>query len=372
MSTPLALITADWHIRKNDQIWLRHPEIRGDVSYGIHQMCQLAEQYRVKYVLIAGDIFEERLQQSDTVQMLRTVLDFLSTRRIQVMFIQGQHELSYPTWMCALHGWPTYIHERLVQLNNGPLIYGLDYCQPSGLPRAFSGIPANTDLLLTHQLWQEFMGSHGSAHTSMLPKPEMLVYSGDLHQHVQAVCANGTKLWSPGPLCPQDLSEFNQMGVYILNDDLTHQSVSLQRRRAFTVTIGDEAELETFIADWQNHPARPLQSNVPPSIEMSILRVKYPNNIPQIIARLRKTVGHDVYLFEDPHPAVKTEITIDRAERIDVVQGGGLPRCIERYYGDNPEVRRDAVKLYRSTEIVRDIEQIFSEAVKATNDNSIN
>ena len=362
MPRPLILATADWHVRKNDQVWVRRPEIVGDVSFGIQQVLNIAKANDIKHLVMAGDNLEERLQQSDAMELMRKTIDELDIMRCKLYFIDGQHDRSSPPWLEAIHRWPEHLIEP-VDIE-GVTIFGLDYCDPSSVAATLAAAPP-CDILFTHQVWKDFMGEErGDAKFEWIPSHVKMIVTGDYHQHLMRTIGGRTVV-SPGPLCAQDLSEINPKGVVIINDDLSIESVPLRTRQIHSEWIRTVEDLEKFVAGWKDNPFRPSQNNVPANIARNILRVHYLVDIPDARKRIENVVNSDVHLFLDPVKSVSAQLTITEQEHADVVMSGGLEGCINHFYADDPIVRAAAIRLYRAKpgDLATEIGEVFKELV---------
>ena len=160
----LALLSADWHVRKGDRVWSRIPLLEGDVSNSIYQITDIAEKEDVSHVLLAGDILEKQTQTSDVAQTIRRAMDQFERRNQAVLYVQGQHELASPPWLSAIHEWPQYApmspSERLVIGDH--TVFGCDYLPIDIAEETLSTLPKH-DILLTHQVWNHpsYLGSYG-------------------------------------------------------------------------------------------------------------------------------------------------------------------------------------------------------------------
>jgi len=357
---PLAIITADWHIRRQDRVWYRRETLSGDTSYGIQQVVNLAEHYRPEAVFLLGDLFDQRLQQSDALMTMRRAMKQFEFMHVEVPFVQGQHELSYPPLMCAIHGWPDHRHSETFEVGNA-VAYGLDYQRPRDVESALNDVP-EVDLLLTHQVWKDFMGDdRGDAwFSSATPS---IIATGDYHKTV--VADYGTKrVISPGPLCMQNIGEEPAKSVVLLYDDLTTAIIPLKSRGVFHCRIHTEEELQSFIDTWKDNPARVPQEMVHTSVRTNILRVWYRADIPEARPRIEGCVGSSVHLFLQVMPVEDPQITLDAERRVTAVLQGGLVGCINELYSENPAVRDDAIRLARTKDFKSELQHLYTERLK--------
>ena len=359
MAKPLALVTGDWHIRKVDRAWYRRDTLCGDTQYGINQVCQLAEQHDVANVLLLGDLFDQKLQMSTALQYMRRALDTFQKQARPVYYVQGQHELSRPPILEALHPWPVHAHGHGFPLTkNGPRIHGLDYQKPSDVQAALEATPAD-DILITHQVWRDFIGER-NADAWLHWSPATYVLSGDFHQTVWE--QRGTQwVMSPGPLCMQSISEPHDKYVFVLNEDMTATRLRINTRGYFENRIHTEQELEQFLDTWNRHPARMPQGGVPSALSTNIIRVWYREDVTDARMRITARVGIDAHLFLKTIPVEAAAISVDNERRVQAVIRGGLEGCIREFYAESAEACADAVRLVQSQDVDDELLHIFKE-----------
>ena len=366
MSTPIALITADWHIRRRDAAWVRHPNLNGDVAYGLEQLLQIADQYSVQAILAAGDIFDEKPQRSDSLLLIRQFLDRCEQRHLSLWYVQGQHEDSTPPVMSAVHSWPLHMHQQSKLLGE-LLIHGLDYQHPANVEAALQAVP-QCDILLTHQVWQDFMGvQFGDVDSSCVPDHVKMIVTGDLHQTlIHRHDPADRAIVSPGSLCMQSLGEPANKFVYILHDDLSVHTLALRSRACFEHRIDTADELEELLAVWATLEIREDQAGVPDAIKKNILRIRANVTIPQVMSRLN-ALSADVHLFVTPLRQERPEVTVDEERRITAVTTGGLEGCLTAFYGD-AAAHQDAMRLLRAPDARETIQQIIKERIDGVDD----
>jgi hypothetical protein len=367
---PLALVSSDWHIRRADRIWYRRDEIYGDTGYSIDQICKLADDYDVPCVIIAGDIFDLKLQQSDALRTMRLALDHFQENNREVLYVQGQHEISTPPLLNAIHPWPEHIHKRTVTWA-GYNLYGLDYCTPGAVEAELVTVPEGTDILVTHQVFKDFLGDkHGNAWLEWGFTNARMIITGDYHLTVVQTRDDAVSTLSPGSIVMQDISETPNKFVFILYDDLTVDTVPLRTRRYYEARIETEDALTEFIDAWQHHPARVPQAGVPSNIATNLLRVRYRSDLPQAKRRLEAAIGTSAHLFTDAvRPAIPEQITLEQERRVSAVLSGGLEGCIAEFYSEHPPVRDAAVRLARTTDIQKELLAIYKELVRGNDSN---
>ncbi len=374
MTSPIAAFTADWHIRKNDRIWGGRRDIVGDVSCGVQQVVDIVRDRRVPHLFIAGDILDESIQRSDAAMTLRGAMDQFQGMRCSVDFVQGQHERAEPTWLEALHAHPQHLHNRVSSIADGIYVVGLDYQPPGAIAEATQDLPCYPDdhtILLTHQVWKDWMGEGRGEHWMHdISQPFDTIVTGDLHSYkrdeVVLTLNHVAAAFSPGPLCPQDISEPSVTGILLLHDDMTWETVRLRTRQRFEIDLPTEDHVQEFITHWPDSFARAPQNNADPRIAKNIVRVRYNTNVPEARQRLLATMANDVHVFFDPVTPEQVNVPPDRQAREAAVASGGLAGCIQHLYADAPSTMTDAIRLLNAAEggdLQPTIESIFKERV---------
>lgn len=350
------LITADWHVRKYDRVWYRRPELSGDTQYGISQVVAMAKQLEVP-VLLLGDVFEQKLQQSDALSVMWSAIEALRRCDLRIYYVQGQHELSQPPLLNAIHDWPIHIHGRAIMCG-GRKIYGLDYRPAGAVVESLRGVPSDA-MLATHQVWKNFMGEdRGDAWFADTPATTIL--TGDFH-HMMISQYGAQTVISPGPICMQAINEPSRKYVIVLYADGTYEPVQLQSRGCYAVHLDTAEELVKFADTWPDAAARTPQFGVPAPIATNILIVRYAPWIPDALPTLEKVVGTSAHLFAMPLPQAAPQ-QLHAAACAEAVLAGGFEGCLRTHYPDeDPAVIDNAIRLYRTNDVETTIADIFRE-----------
>jgi hypothetical protein len=335
----------------------------------VSQIADIADDYDVPNVILAGDLFDTKLQQSDALRTMRLALDRFQEQGRRVWYTQGQHERSTPPILSAIHSWPDYLHHATIE-RAGFRIYGLDYCNPGDVERELGNVPAGTDILVTHQVWKDFLGEkHGDAWLRWVPQEVQLTISGDYHKSFHRPVL-GHHILSPGSICMQDIGEQPDKYVHILFDDLTSEAVRLKTRNYFEVTLSTTDDVDRFVDTWDANPSRALQPGVPPNIAVNILRARYRADLPQARQRVEATVGTSAHLFLDTlRVQASDQVSVEQERRLTAIMHGGLEGCIAEFYSDNTRVRDNAMRLARTTNIQTELLSIFQELVHVNDRN---
>ncbi len=232
---PLAIVTADLHLRNHDRIWLLHPELRGDAAFAVEQLCNAMYSLQPKFLILAGDVFDAKEQRGLPLDLASRLLGVAEDEGIVVLFVTGQHEqmpANEPQILSAI-GAAAHINRR-ASAGDGICFAGLDYYPPSKVEAALRTAPTG-DVLVTHQVWKEFMGDRfGCASASWIEHPYKLIITGDYHVAVDTVWYNANNepmnVVSPGPLFMQSISESEDKSLVLLYDDLTTERYPIRTR----------------------------------------------------------------------------------------------------------------------------------------------
>jgi hypothetical protein len=337
--TAIAIVTADTHLRSTT--WVNRKGVQGDAYFAFKQVCNLARKHGVP-VIAAGDLIDKRRNESDVVDFVRATMDTLQSNPVQFYYIQGQHELQYPVpWLSAVSGHPRWldlIHgsgQRTAFIGDYHM-YGLDWRPGDRLDEALAQIPEDCDILVMHQVAQEFMGNIGTPELTFakIPYAKLLII-GDFHIHQTCVTrgAQGQELMvlSPGSTVLQNIGEDPLKQVYILYSDLSFESVPLASRPFIRVQLDTAAELDLLVATWPSQLERFLgeaeQQGLPDHLRAPLLDVQYRDDIQDAYTRLTSAVGDTAHLFLRELRTSAAAVDVESEQRREAV-GRGLTGCL--------------------------------------------
>jgi len=142
------LVTSDLHL--SDKIW-KHRPVEGDSYWSWEQIVDIAVE-ECDAVILAGDILDKQLNNSNPISKLIDGLNRLEEAGIPVFYNQGQHEYQKNPWM-GLHKLSNHIHRRSFELG-GFSFLGFDYGQQQDLAQFLNGEEVkDADFLVCHQVW---------------------------------------------------------------------------------------------------------------------------------------------------------------------------------------------------------------------------
>ncbi len=296
--TPIAVITSDTHLAQ--RAWARYPDLAGDAYFSFSQVIDHCVAYNLPLVL-AGDVFDKTRPDPITIYETRKQLERLDFACLDLFYIQGQHELDRKQpWLSAIAEFPKHIHKKSVTLSRGPTIFGIDWTSAAEIKKILKDVPV-VDILIMHQVWSDFMSIGGIAvecSFSDIKKDIPMLITGDFHKHMH-VAYNNLMAYSPGSTCMQSITEPPDKAFYVLNSDLTMESIPLKTRQCFRASLYTSADLDKFLVDSSTLLCA-KQLDISEEISKNIVYVKYAANIPNAYDRLT-TAFTDVHLFLSPY-----------------------------------------------------------------------
>lgn len=212
------LVASDLHL--SDHIW-KHRPIYGDSYHSWKQIVQLALDNKADAVILAGDILDKQVNQVNPIRNLLQGLRKLTDAGIAVWFNQGQHEYQDNPWMELHQEGLIWLHTTDVTTPGGWIISGCDYQNENQL-QAFlrSDRALSADILVCHQVWQDFMGDVGKPQGKFDDVPENVrcMITGDYHEHLIHQHQDMVVL-SPGSTHLRNVSEPEDKYVFMLTLD---------------------------------------------------------------------------------------------------------------------------------------------------------
>lgn len=331
---PLCVLTADTHLAQ--RAWARRPDLCGDSYYGFEQVVDYCVQAHLPLVL-AGDVFDKTRPDPNTIWVTRQQLERMRVRNLPVWYIQGQHELDRNMpWLKSVLGWTSHINKTTLDLN-GITLYGLDWTPPDVVRAEFDLIPADTNVLVAHQVWKGFMGNFNKHECDFDDVPHVqLIATGDYHRTLTLRARNKSgdscAVLSPGPPAMQSIDEHPEKCFFVLNDDLSLERIPLRARNMYRFVIGSEADLEKFLDEDHLQLALTPQDGVPENISKNILQVVYQNDVPEAYQRITAVIGQRAHLFMTAVRNRPEVMNIEKEARLAAVSGleGNLELLVQK------------------------------------------
>lgn len=314
-SRPVALFFADAHLDTN--AWANRPTLVGDSIHAFKYICNYAVRKDISTIVGAGDLIDVKKPPPEVVQVVRSCMSLLYEKNVEFFFIQGQHEFSADTpWFCAIHEWPTSLNGRSTTIG-GKSVFGLDWRTADKIAAAFASIPKDTDILVAHQVWLEFMGEKCGCEASFTQVPIVnTIFTGDFHvnKELDLIGADGQpiKIISPGSTNIRKIDECTDKYFYLLLADGTWQRKPIPGRRKFELTIASEKDLQAFPAAYVEalEQAKTQATNMalPRELAKHMCRIKYISELEDAYKTIKATVKSDVELFLKPVSSKQTPV----------------------------------------------------------------
>lgn len=376
---PAFVFCADLHL--DDGAWTTRPAIYGDAYYSFSQIVSYCVVNRLPLIL-GGDVLERKSNLSRPVQKLCEQLSLMQEARVPVYYIQGNHEYDRNAPWLSVHPWPVHLHKLSLPFyaitDKRIQVYGLDWLPRGEIQEAFKEVPAGTDVLITHQVWQDFMGSVGRTECSL---PDVhntqLVLSGDFHvtKTVNGINADGkqVEMLSPGSTCMQDMGEAPDKYFFVVGRDsdnrICYESVQLKTRQLLKYVVDTQEQLDDLcsgklIEEIQTVIRSGQALDLPEHIQKPLVRVKFAKSIPDAYLRVVTLVGERAHLFcealaaHDKSKSTSTAAAQDKTNLLLVVA--------ELLRGDD-EAYKLAESLLKSTDPAREVDTLCA---KFTQENS--
>jgi len=315
------LVASDLHL--SDHIW-KHRPIYGDSYHSWEQIVQLAIRNEVSAIVLAGDILDKQVNQVNPIRNLLAGLNKLSDEGVCVWFNQGQHEYQSNPWMELHTRGLTWLHKEDIDAN-GWKISGCDYQNEFQLqeflrsPRAL-----DADILVCHQVWQDFMGDVGKPQGKFDDVPENVrcLITGDYHEHI-IHDHKGMLVLSPGSTHMRSVAEPENKEIFIVQfgdkakDKIKVENVLLRTRfcgristRQFNVssqlTLANaldaaiKSSLEQAAEHVENH-CLPLELHTP------LLQITHRTDEHDLINKVIERYDSKAHLFFKPIPVTNSE-----------------------------------------------------------------
>lgn len=357
---PLFVFAADTHLSL--KIWEDRPNITGDSYYAFEQIVDYCLTSDLPLVL-GGDFFDKRRPDPQSVSFMSRMMSALQNAGVPVRFIQGQHELDREAPWQGVHPWPVWLHDRSDRF--GAHIYGIDWQPREKLAEALAQVPAQTEILVAHQVWGDFMGEICSPEGtfSQVPYAQMLL-TGDFHQTkiVTATNANGRPMTvvSPGATHARTITDPLQYHFVVIgrsaNGELQARTCTLRGRPRANARLLSQVDLDSFCEAGDTRWLALGKSDLPEAVRKPLLRLEY-LNLPDAYKRIKAALGDSVHLF--PVPIATAQDTVVDYEATPMVFAG-LAGAVERL-APTPEIRSGALRLLASPDPASELESMQRE-----------
>lgn len=296
--TPLFVFCADLHLE--DGAWSSRPGIYGDAYYSFEQIVDYCIERRLPLIL-GGDVLEKKSNSARPIAKLFDGLTRMRSAGVPVYYIQGNHEYDRNAPWLSAHDWPIYMHEASFDIN-GVKVAGFDWLPRGEIQEAFARVPQNTAILITHQVWKDFMGNLGRTDCELTDVHHVeTVLNGDFHvtKTVESTNAQGKliTMLSPGSTCMQDMSEspdkfFFVIGRIPTTGKVVFTPIQLRTRRFLNYVVKDQDTLDALCSgQLVKDITAQLDDTLPAHINKPLVRIKFDKQLPDAYLRLMTAVG---------------------------------------------------------------------------------
>ena len=361
--TPLFVFCADLHLV--DGAWSSRPAIYGDSYYSFEQIVDYCIEHKLPMIM-GGDILEKKQNLARPIAKLCAGLSRMQVAEVPVYYIQGNHEYDRNAPWLSVHEWPIHMHEARFDIN-GVNVCGFDWLPRGEIQEAFKRVPANVDILITHQVWKDLMGNVGRPECELTDVHHVqTVLAGDFHitKTVESTNAQGQpiKMLSPGSTCMQDIGEVPEKSFFVVGripatGQITFVPVALNTRKFLGYTVKDQEALDKLCAgEFVRDIQAAADSRLPDEIQKPLVRVKFDKRLPDAHLRITTAVGEAAHLFCD----AIVDKTRGEEETSRAVTKNDLVLTLEELLREAPESLQVAMLLLNSDSPAAELEKHFT------------
>lgn len=365
--TPLFVFCADLHLE--DGAWSSRPAIYGDAYYSFDQIVAYCIEHKLPLIM-GGDILEKKQNLARPIAKLCEGLTQMQAAQVPVYYIQGNHEYDRNAPWLSVHPWPVHLHKYCLTFGgDGPRVYGLDWLPRGDIQEAFKVVPADTDILVTHQVWKDFMGAVGRTECELTDVHNVqTVLAGDFHitKTVESVNAQGRpiRMLSPGSTAMQDIGETPEKFFFVVakdaDDKFVFQPQQLKTRPFLKYTVETQEELDelcsgNLVQALTKAVETAAATGIPAHIQKPLVRIKFSKQLPDAWLRLTTAVADFAHVFCDPiagNSSIKTTRAVDTTKN-DVLS------ALETLLGANSVAYKLAAAVYNAEEPAKEIDVLF-------------
>jgi hypothetical protein len=377
---PLFVFCADLHLE--DGAWTTRPGIYGDSYYSFEQIIDYCLEHDLALVM-GGDILEKKQNLARPIAKLCDGLSRMQHRGVPVYYIQGNHEYDRNAPWLSVHPWPIHMHEKSFNIGATESLPGVKVCAFDWLPRgdiqeAFTRVPADTDILVTHQVWRDFMGDVGRIECELTDVHHVQnVLAGDFHvtKIANSVNAQGQPIamLSPGSTCMQDMSESPEKFFFVISRDVDGKIAltpkKLKTRAVINYRVEAQEHLDELCAgklirEIRDATAAAEADNLPSVIQKPLVRVKFDKAIPDAYLRVVTCVGESAHLFCE----AIAEKSQARQTQCRETTKNDLITAVSDLLGGEGAAYKLAAALLTSEDPAREIDVLFRQYINEESD----
>lgn len=246
----MVVFCADTHLC--ERTWASRPTLSGDSFYSFKQIINYAINAGAEGVVCAGDMFDVRKPPSLVLKFFRDEIYRLESENIPFYYIQGQHDLTTPTWAGTVSDWPVLLDDAgVISFKTGFTMSGFSWTSVDHLSEKLKALD-NSDVAVLHQVWVEFMGDHVATEGRLTDVvSSSTVFTGDYHHNsilsLENVKGDKISVVSPGSTNMRKIDE--PANKYFYTADIADSKIEFTRfdldtRHMSVWYINTEAELE--------------------------------------------------------------------------------------------------------------------------------
>jgi hypothetical protein len=357
---PLFVFAADTHLE--DGAWSTRPGIFGDSYYSFGQIVNYCIGHRLPLIL-GGDVLEKKNNSARPIAKLCAELSAMEEEDVAVYYIQGNHEYDRNAPWLSVHGWPTHLNGHQYVFK-GVNVYGLDWLPRGEIQQAMQAVPEDTDILITHQVWDEFMKGLGRIECVLGDAHHVrVILNGDFHptKEVAGTGAQGQqiRMLSPGSTCMQDCSESPDKYFFVIgredNGDIVFEPHKLETRNFLDYQVRDQDTLDALCAGGLTATIAALPKKQPP-IDKPIVRVKFDKHLPDAFLRLTTAAGDACHFFCEALPERRGEAAKSQGRS---GMRNDLLAALAELLGEDTQEYKLAAKLVSAEEPGPELEAFF-------------
>jgi DNA repair exonuclease SbcCD nuclease subunit len=363
-----SIFVADTHL--DVHAWSNRPRVRGDSMYAFDQIVNHAcESETVTEIFAAGDLIDVKKPPPEVANHVREAMDNLRDCNVKFYFIQGQHELSAGIpWFNALHAWPEWLHDSRVATSDGHAVQGIDWTPADKVEEAFEGVDDRTYILLMHQVWEEFMGNIRGCEASFSQVPYAdTLFTGDFHESkflrgkFTGAQSQPLTVISSGSTNIRKIDEPPVKSFWELDVD-EWTEIHLRCRKRIDVDVMTENALDNLLDTWDStlDDARGDAAALPANLQRPLVWVKFREDVPDALERIKRLVGDDAELFTKVIPVETEEAYVEREQRQKVIDRG-LSGCLELLVPKDSEHYAPVLRLLESDDAVVELQKMKEE-----------
>lgn len=362
--TPLFVFCADLHLE--DGAWSSRPGIYGDAYYSFEQIVDYCIEHKLPLIL-GGDVLEKKSNSARPIVKLCEGVTRMQYEALEVFYIQGNHEYDRNAPWLSVHPWPIQIHKVWRNIR-GVNVYGLDWLPRGDIQEAFKQVPTHVDILITHQVWKDFMGNLGRTDCELTDVHYVrTILNGDFHvtKTVESANAQGKpiKMLSPGSICMQDMSENPEKFFFVIGHkpatgEFSFTPVQLKTRRFLNYVVKDQDMLDALCSGQLVKDINAqLDDTLPVNINKPLIRIKFDKQLPDAYLRLMTAVGDFAHIACE---AISEKYSTEKTATRDSAKND-LLSALADLVGEDSEAYKLAAALLVAEDAGKELDVQFSK-----------